>query len=389
MSEDTPAPPLVVPDRSVAARPLPKPGILDIHAYVPGKATAAGVAEPIKLSANENPLGSSDKAHQAFASAERSLHLYPDPRASIVRAAVAERYRLEPERLIFGCGSDEVFQLLNQTFLEPGDNMVQGQYGFAAFAIGAYACQAEVRRAREPGYRIDVDELVACVDSRTRLVFLANPGNPTGTWIPFSEVRRLHEALPPSVVLVLDGAYGEFALDPAFDDGLDLARTSTNVVVTHTFSKLHGLAGLRIGWGYAPAEIAAAVDRIRLPFNTSIPAQRAAVAALADEDFQQATLDLVGTWRPWLTQQLGGLGLEVVGPSAANFVLVGFPKTAGRTAAEADAFLSARGLLVRGVGLYGLPDHLRMTIGLEAHNRALVDALAEFMALKPAAASAS
>jgi len=347
------------------------------------------VAHPVKLSANENILGSSPKAREAYAASADEMHIYPDSRTSILRQAIAERFDLEPERLIFGCGSDEVFAILNQTFLEPGDNMVQGQYGFAAFAIGAYACQAEVRRAREPGYRIDVDELVACVDSRTRLVFLANPGNPTGTWIPFSEVRRLHEALPPSVVLVLDGAYGEFALDPAFDDGLDLARTSTNVVVTHTFSKLHGLAGLRIGWGYAPAEIAAAVDRIRLPFNTSIPAQRAAVAALADLDFQQATLDLVETWRPWLSQQLGGLGLEVVGPSAANFVLVGFPKTPGRTAAEADAFLSARGLLVRPVGLYGLPDHLRVTIGLEAHNRALVDALAEFMALKPAAASAS
>ena len=297
---------------------------------------------------------------------------------------MAERYRLEPERLIFGCGSDEVFQILNQTFLEPGDNMVQGQYGFAAFAIGAYACQAEVRRAPELNYRIDVDELLACVDDRTRLVFLANPGNPTGTWIPFSEVRRLQEALPPSVVLVLDGAYGEFATDPGFDDGLDLARTSTNVVVTHTFSKLHGLAALRIGWGYAPLEIAQACDRIRLPFNTSISAQRAAVAALADEDFQRASLELVETWRPWLNQQLGGLGLDVVQPSATNFVLVGFPKTPGRTAADADAFLTSRGLLVRGVGLYGLPNHLRITIGLEAHNRALVDALADFMATQPA-----
>ena len=374
MSDDAP-----ILDRSKAARPLPKPGIMDIHAYVPGKAQAPGIAEPIKLSANENPLGSSDQAHAAYASAERNLHVYPDPRASLVRAAIAERYRLEPERLIFGCGSDEVFQLLNTCFLEPGDNMVQGQYGFAAFAIGAHAVQAEVRRAAEPDFRIDVDELLACVDDRTRLVFLANPGNPTGTWIPFSEVRRLHDALPPSVVLVLDGAYGEFALDPGFDDGLDLARTASNVVVTHTFSKLHGLAALRIGWGYAPLEIAQAVDRIRLPFNTSIPAQRAAVAALADIAFQQASLDLVGTWRPWLTQQLGGLGLDVIGPSAANFVLVGFPKRPGKTAAEADAFLTRRGLLVRGVGNYGLPDHIRITIGLEAHNRALIDALADFM----------
>lgn len=366
-------------DRARASRPLPKPGIMDIHAYVPGKAKAEGVAEPVKLSANENILGSSPKAREAYASAVDQLHIYPDSRTTILRNAIAEQYRLEPERLIFGCGSDEVFALLNQTFLEPGDNIVQGEYAFAAFAIGAHACQAEVKIAREPDYRIDVDEILKVVDDRTRLVFLANPGNPTGTWIPFSEVERLHAALPPSVVLVLDGAYSEFALDPTFSDGLDLARTASNVVVTHTFSKLHGLAALRVGWGYAPAEIVSAVDRIRLPFNTSIPAQLAAVAGLKDLDFQKASIDHIEQWRPWLTQQLGGLGLDVVGPSATNFVLVGFPKAPGKTAADADEFLSARGLLTRRVLNYGLPDHLRITLGLEAHNRALVDALAEFM----------
>jgi histidinol-phosphate aminotransferase len=210
-------------------------------------------------------------------------------------------------------------------------------------------------------------------------MFLANPGNPTGTWIPFSEIERLHRALPPSIILVLDGAYGEFVADPTFDDGLELARRSENVVVTHTFSKLHGLAGLRVGWGYAPMGVVEAYDRIRAPFNVSIPAQLAAVAALGDEDFQRASIELTEQWRPWLAQQLGGLGLEAVGPSAANFVLVGFPKTPGKTAAEAEAFLSSRGVLVRAVGGYGLPDHLRMTIGLEGQNRALVDALSDFM----------
>ncbi|MET0274037.1 MAG: histidinol-phosphate transaminase [Phenylobacterium sp.] len=366
-------------DRARAARPQPKPGILDIHPYVPGKAKAEGYEHPIKLSANENILGSSPKAREAYAASVGDLHMYPDSRTSLLRAAVAERYRLEPERLIFGCGSDEVFQLLNQAFLEPGDNIVQGEYAFAAYAIGAYACGAQVKPALEPNYTIDVDELLKQVDDRTRLVFLANPGNPTGTWIPFSEVRRLHEALPPSIVLVLDGAYGEFALDPTFDDGLTFARTTENVVVTHTFSKLHGLAGLRVGWGYAPAEIAAAVDRIRLPFNINIPAQHAAMAALADTDFQKQSIDFVERWRPWLDQQLGGLGLDIVRPCAANFLLVGFPKAPGKTAKEAEAFLASKGLLVRIVAGYGLPDHLRMTIGLEEHNRALVDALAEFM----------
>jgi histidinol-phosphate aminotransferase len=366
-------------DRAKAAKPVPKPGIMDIHAYVPGKASADGVENPVKLSANENILGSSPMAREAFAGSMDELQVYPDSRTSILRDAIAGRFRLEPERLIFGCGSDEVFALLNQAFLEPGDNIVQGEYGFAAFAIGARACQAQVKNAREPGYRIDVDEMLKVVDDRTRLMFLANPGNPTGTWIPFSEVLRLHAALPPSVVLVLDGAYSEFATDPAFQDGLDFARGTDNVVVTHTFSKLHGLAALRVGWGYAPPEIAAAVDRIRLPFNTSIAGQRAAVAALADEDFQARSIAHVDQWRSWLAQQLGGIGLETVGPSATNFVLAGFPKTGTKTAAEADAFLSARGLLTRRVLNYGLPDHLRITIGLEEHNRAVVDALAEFM----------
>lgn len=365
--------------RTQAARPLPKPGIMDIHAYTPGKAKAEGVENPIKLSANENILGSSPKAREAYRDAADLLHMYPDSRTSLLREAVAEHFRLEPERLIFGQGSDEVFQLLNQVFLEPGDNIVQGEFGFAAYAIGARACQAEVRMAKEPDYTIDVDEVLKCVDDRTRLVFIANPANPTGTWIAFSEIERLHAALPASVVLVLDGAYGEFCKAKEFDDGLDLARRATNVVVTHTFSKLHGLAALRVGWGYAPEEIVAAMDRIRLPFNISIPGQLAAVAALGDTEFQERSIAHVEQWRPWLEQQIGGLGLDVVRPTAANFLLVGFPQAEGRTAKDCEAYLTQRGLLVRIVAGYGLPNHLRMTIGLEEHNRALVEALADFM----------
>ncbi|MDH4384913.1 MAG: histidinol-phosphate transaminase [Caulobacter sp.] len=365
-------------DRFNAARPAPKPGILDIAPYKPGKAAAEGVIDPVKLSANENILGCSDSAKAAYAEAAGKLNLYPDGRANLLRGAIAEKYRLEPERLLFGCGSDEIFQLLNQTFLEPGDNMIQGAHGFAAYAIGARACGGEVRYAPESDLRIDVDALLAQVDDRTRLIFLANPANPTGTWISAEEIRRLHEALPPSVILVLDGAYAEFQSDPAFDDGLGLARDAHNVVVTRTFSKIHGLAALRVGWGYMPADMADAVDRIRLPFNINIPAQMAAIAALKDDDFVARSVALVEQWRPWLTQQISGLGLDVV-PSAANFVLVGFPTIAGKTAVEAEAFLAFRGLLTRGVGNYGLPDHLRITIGLEVHNRAVVEGLAEFM----------
>lgn len=365
-------------DRARAGKPVPKPGILDIQAYVPGKAKIEGVAHPIKLSSNENILGSSPAAKAAFLAAVDTLHLYPDSRTSELRASIAAHFNLEPERLVFGDGTDEVLHLLNQVFLEPGDNIVMGQYGFSAYSIGARACQAQVRHAPEPGFHVSVDEMLAQVDDRTRLVFITQPGNPTGTFMTGDELRTLHAGLPSNVVLVLDGAYAEFATDPRYDDGLDLARGEDNVVVTRTFSKLHGLAALRIGWAYCPAEIADAVDRIRAPFNTSIAAQQAAVAALADTDFQARSRDHVDQWRPWLTQQLGGLGLDVVA-SQANFVLVGFPTTPGRTAAEAEAWLARRGLIVRGVGNYGLPNHLRITIGLEEHNRAVADGLVEFL----------
>jgi histidinol-phosphate aminotransferase len=358
--------------------PTPRPGILDIISYKPGKASADGFDNPVKLSANENILGCSPLAREAYLGAGDVLAQYPDGRGNALRSALAARYRLEPERLILGCGTDEIFALLNQTYLTAGDNIIQGEYGFGAYAIGARANQGEVRLAAESRYRIDVDAMLEQVDDRTRLVFIANPANPTGTFIPLAEVERLHAGLPGNVLLVLDGAYAEFNTDPTFSDGIDLARGADNIVVTHTFSKLHGLAALRVGWAYAPAPVADAVDRIRPPFNTSIAAQAAAVAALEDEAFQAQSLAHVEQWRPWLTQQLGGLALEVV-PSTANFLLVGFPRSDGRIAAEAEAFLASRGLIVRGVGGYGLPDHLRITIGLEAHNRAVVEALADFL----------
>jgi histidinol-phosphate aminotransferase len=366
------------PSSTPRAAPAPRPGILDITPYKPGRATVEGVHAPVKLSANENILGCSPKAKAAFAAVLDDLATYPDGRGNQLRDAIAARYRIEPERIILGCGTDEIFAMLAQTYLHAGDNIVQGEYGFGAYAIAARANQAEVRLAPERNYRIDVDAVLAEVDERTRLVFLANPANPTGTILPASEIERLHADLPPHVILVLDGAYAEFCADPGFSDGLELARRSANVVVTHTFSKIHGLAALRVGWAYAPADVSEAVDRLRLPFNTSIPAQVAAIAALADEEFPARSLAHVEQWRPWLTQQLGGLGLEVV-PSFANFVLAAFPTTPGRTAAEAEAFLASRGLLVRGVAGYGLPNHLRFTIGLEEHNRAIVETLGEFL----------
>lgn len=360
------------------AAPQPKPGILDIAPYVGGKSSLAGIAEPMKLSSNENALGPGEKARAAYEAAIRAIHLYPDGRANRLRAAVAEHHGLEPERLIFGNGSDEVFALLNQTYLTAGDNIVTGQYGFLAYRISARGCEATEKLAPEPDYKAEVDALLAQVDDRTRIVYLSNPSNPTGSWNTADEIRRLHEGLPSSVLMVIDEAYAEYVTEPGWQTALPLAREATNVVVTRTFSKIHGLGGLRIGFGYAPLHVAEAVDRIRLPFNVSVPGIEAATAALADEAHQKASRELVETWRPRLTQAIRGFGFTVL-PSAGNFILVLFPDEK-RTAAAANEYLNSKGIIVRQVGGYGIHDGLRITVGTEDQNRAVIDALSEFAA---------
>ncbi|OYX56325.1 MAG: histidinol-phosphate transaminase [Brevundimonas subvibrioides] len=358
--------------------PAPKPGILDIAPYVGGKSSIVGIAEPMKLSSNENALGAGSKAREAYEAAIKNIHIYPDGRATKLRTAVAEHHGLEPERLIFGNGSDEVFALLNQAYLTPGDNIVTGQYGFLAYRISALGCEAQVKLAPEPGYKAEVDALLAEVDERTRIVYVSNPSNPTGSYNSGEEIRRLHEALPPHIVLVIDEAYAEFVTEADWETAFPLAREAANVVVTRTFSKIHGLGGLRVGFGYAPIGVAEAVDRIRLPFNVSIPGIEAATAALGDEAHQKASREMVQTWRPRLTQAIRGFGFEVL-PSAGNFVLVLF-KDEKRNAAAASDYLNSRGIIVRPVGGYGIHDGLRITVGTEDQNRAVIDALSEFAA---------
>ncbi|MBX9460796.1 MAG: histidinol-phosphate transaminase [Brevundimonas sp.] len=357
--------------------PAPKPGILDIAPYVGGKSRIEGVAEPMKLSSNENMLGAGQKAREAYEAAVRNIHIYPDGRASKLRDAVAEHHGLEPERLIFGNGSDEVFALLNQCYLTPGDNIVSGQYGFLAYRISALANQASVKLAPEPDFKATPEALLAEVDERTRIVYVSSPSNPTGSYNTGEEIRRLHEGLRPDVLLVVDEAYAEYVTEPDWETSFGLARESQNIVVTRTFSKIHGLGGLRIGFGYAPLKVAEAVDRIRLPFNVSVPGIEAAVAALGDEAHQQASRDLIHTWRPRLTQAIRGFGFEVL-PSAGNFVLVRFKDA--EQAQGANAYLNSKGVIVRPVGGYGLPEALRITIGTEDQNRAVLDALSEFAA---------
>lgn len=355
----------------------PKPGILDIAPYVGGKSQIDGIAEPMKLSSNENALGAGPMAREAYAAAAQLMHIYPDGRAGKLRQAVADHHGLDADRLIFGNGSDEVFALLNQTYLTPGDNIVTGQYGFLAYRISAKANQAEVKLAPEPAMKAEVDALLDQVDDRTRLVYISSPSNPTGSYNTAEETRRLHAALPGDVLLVIDEAYAEFVTEPDWESSFDLARDADNVIVTRTFSKIHGLGGLRIGFGYAPLKVAEAVDRIRLPFNVSQAGLAAATAALGDEAHQRASRQLVETWRPRLTQALRGFGYEVF-PSAGNFVLVRFADA--DASARANAYLHTQGIIVRPVGGYGLADCLRITVGTEDQNRAVIDALSEFAA---------
>lgn len=343
------------------AAPIPKPTIVDIEPYRPGRATAPGFAHPIKLSANENPLGASPAARAAYQEAQSALHLYPDPRANALREALAAKHGLDPARIIFGTGSDELFAMACQAYLQAGDVMVQPQYAFAAWAIAARACGAEVRSAPERDYHVDVDAMLAAVDVRTRVMFIANPANPTSTRIPASEIRRLHDNLRPEILLVLDGAYAEFCDD---DDEFTVYADAPNVLITRTFSKLHGLAALRIGWGYAVAPIIDVLNRIRLPFNAAGPAQAAALAALHDESFVAVSVAHATGGRERLTQLITSLGLAAL-PSSANFVTVRFPANARHGAAATCARLAEVGVLVRHLAPYGMADCLRISVCAE------------------------
>lgn len=353
--------------------PTPKPTILDIKPYVPGKASAAGFAAPLKLSANENALGCSPLARAAYLDAAASIHQYPDSKAVALREAIAAKHDLDPARIVLGAGSDEIFSLVCQAYLSPGDTMVQPQFAFAAWAIAAKAAGARVISAPECAHAVDVDAILSAVDSSTRVVFVANPANPTGTCIPFSDIQRLHASLPPNVILVLDAAYAEFAEGaPGYEDGTRLARSAPNVVLTRTFSKLHGLAALRIGWGYASSEIIDVLNRIRLPFNVPTAGQAAAISALQDDAFVAQSLALAHTGRARLADMLSKAGLAPL-PSFANFVTARAPSAA--VAQTIEQRLAAQGILIRALANYDLPEALRVTVGTEAEMQRLERAL--------------
>lgn len=358
--------------------PTPRPGVLAIEAYVPGESKVPGGVKPIKLSSNETPLGPSPAAIAAYKAAGLNMERYPDGQATVLRQAIGKRYGLDPARIVCGAGSDELLTMLAHAYLGPGDEAIYTQHGFLVYRIAILACGATPVVAQESNLTADVDQILAKVTAKTRMVFLANPNNPTGTYIPIGEVRRLRARLPGNVVLVLDGAYAEYVRRNDYEAGIELVATTNNTVMTRTFSKIFGLAALRIGWAYCPAEIADALNRIRGPFNMSTPSIMAGAAAMEDGAHTDAAVAHNDEWLEWVVAEVEKLGLRVT-PSVANFVLIHFPQDAGKGAAACDEFLKSRGIILRRVVSYGLPDCLRLTIGTADENRAVVAALATFL----------
>ncbi len=360
--------------------PTPQPGILDIAPYKGGESGVEGLSDIIKLSSNESALGPSPRAVEAYKAIADDLHRYPDGGAYLLRQAIAARYGIAADQIVCSNGSDEFISLITAAYCGEGDEVLFSQHGFLMYPLAAMAAGATPVTAPETAYTASVDALLAKVTDRTKLVFLANPNNPTGTYLPSAEVKRLRDGLPEDVILVVDAAYAEFVSNNDYTSGMELVSDNANTVMTRTFSKIYGLAGLRIGWTYCPPHIIDVIHRVRGPFNVNAAAQAAACAALEDIAHTDAAKGHNDTWVPWLIKELGAIGLECI-PSVGNFLIIRFPAEEGRTSRDADAFLSRRGILLRRIDGYGLPEFLRMTVGTEAENKAVVDNLREFMEL--------
>ncbi|BBK34299.1 histidinol-phosphate aminotransferase [Stella humosa] len=356
----------------------PKPGILEIAPYVGGDHKAPGVNRVFRLASNENTVGPSPKAKAAYTAAAGEIHRYPDGNSERLRQTIGRVNRLAPARLVCGAGSDELLQLLTKAYAGVGDEILYSQYGFMMYPIAAKSVGAVPVAAPEQGLRSDVDALLAHVTPRTRILFLANPNNPTGSYLTPAEMRRLHAGLPGNVLLVIDAAYAEYVETGDYEAGVELVDSAQNVVMVRTFSKIYALAGLRLGWMYGPPAVVDVVNRIRGPFNVTLATQEAGVAAMEDEAFVTTSRATATRWRTWLSDELTRLGLTVY-PSVANFILVRFPTGPGRDAAAALAFLKERGVLVRGMAGYGLPECLRIGIGVEDEMRAVQATIADFL----------
>jgi histidinol-phosphate aminotransferase len=359
--------------------PRPRAGIFEITPYVGGESGVPGKNRVIKLSSNETPFGPSPKAIEAYHAAADDLFSYPDGAAGDLKAALARAHGLETDRLVIGNGSDEILTLLAHAYLSPGDESIATEYSFLIYRIATLTQNAKPILTRETDFRTDVDAMVAALSPRTRIVYLCNPSNPTGTYLSKAEVERLHAALPPDVLLVIDAAYAEYATAEDYAPGDWLVRKADNVVMTRTFSKIYGLAALRLGWAYMPERVRDVLDRIRMPFNTGRPAQMTGIAALQDKAHMVFAQRHNAEWRERLTREIADLGIGVV-PSQANFLMLDFTPLGGPPAAQAaDGALKKEGLIVRRLDNYGIPQALRMTIGTEEANLAVVAALTGFV----------
>ncbi len=359
--------------------PVPQPGLMDIAPYIGGESVLPGVSRVIKLASNEGALGASPKAMEAYRNEAERLYLYPDGSCAALRAAIGDRYRLDPERIVCGAGSDELLGLLIRSYAGAGDEVLYNQHGFLMYPIAARAAGATPVAAPDTAdLAASVDSLLAAVSPRTTVVVLANPANPSGTYLPHDEIARLRAGLPEHVLLILDAAYAEFVGRNDYAPGSDLVDSGNNTVMTRTFSKIHGMGGLRLGWAYCPAAIADVLNRARGPFNVSNAAQAAGCAAIGDTAFETLARTHNDYWLAWTVEQLHALGFPTT-PSVCNFVLAHMPENATRTVGDLDAFLRGRGIIVRLMAAYSLPRSFRITIGRDDEMRALIAALADFV----------
>jgi histidinol-phosphate aminotransferase len=354
----------------------PRPGIMKIAPYVPGKDSVDG-KKITKLSSNEGALGPSPKAMAAYAKAAAELHRYPDGDASELRAAIGRHYGLDPKRIVCGAGSDELLNLLTRAYCGPGDELLYSQHGFLMYPINALGVGATPVAAPEIDYRCDVDAMLGKVTDKTRIVCIANPNNPTGTYITKNDVRRLHDGLPKNVLLVVDAAYAEYVSRNDYESGIELVDQAENVVMTRTFSKIYGMGGLRLGWMYGPVGVVDVLSRFRQPFNVNSAAQVAGIAALADIAHTDASRTNNDIWLPWLSTELAKLGLKPI-HSVGNFVSIGFGSK--ERVAAANQWMMNDGLMPRMIAAYGMPEHLRITIGTESEVKAAKESLARFVA---------
>jgi histidinol-phosphate aminotransferase len=357
--------------------PRPRPAIFTVAAYVGGESSLPGRNRVIKLSSNEGAFGPPPAALAAIATAAQALHRYPDGGMAALRNAIGKTYGLDPARIVCGNGSDEILQLLIQAYGGPGTELIMSEHGFGIYEIAGKVAGCDVRKAPEKNLATDVDAILRLVTPATRMVFIANPNNPTGTLISGAEMQILRAQLPPDVLLVIDAAYAEY-VGPDYDGGIALVDASNNTVMTRPFSKIYGLGGARLGWAYGPPAIIDVLNRMRGPFNVSVTAALAGIAALTDPDWVTRGRAHNADTRGRLAARLTAAGLKVH-PSEANFLLVDFLTPARATAA--DQFLRSRGIIVRHVKSYGLPACLRVTIGTVEESDLVAETLAEFQTI--------